>query len=261
MPFPHTERILSPAHASTTQPARLALPSQRRMQSNQIVCGGLKKETKRLAKTLKAHRKRLESILVVEPASPVLAYTDTQMQAVLSEIDQLRSALRSIQNLQANLEKAASSSSESSDSEDEAPCNNRVARRAATSSSSRPTIGSRSSMVIAASKLCLEVPQIATAQQHQVDITQQPPQHHTAAGCILVCQGKACMRKGGLQVLQAASHAASKSPALEVLPCKCLGKCKQGPAMRMRTDQEPGCPIVTDVDASVVPDLVAQCFA
>jgi (2Fe-2S) ferredoxin len=39
-------------------------------------------------------------------------------------------------------------------------------------------------------------------------------------------------------VLQAASHATSASSGVEVLPCKCLGKCKQAPVMRVRAEGE-----------------------
>jgi (2Fe-2S) ferredoxin len=222
------------------------------------VCGGLKKETKKLAKTLKAHRKRLESLLTTHAAAGADAAT---MQLVLSEISQLKSAVDTIrevqeqQKQQKRLERLArrssSSSSDSDSSDDEAP----------SSSSSRPMSGSVASMVVAAGSvsMLLEPPPV---DQEQLDITQQlpPPQQFNATGRILVCQGKACMNKGALGVLQAASHAAAASPNIEVLPCKCLGKCKQGPALRMRT-QQPGCTLMTQVSPLEVPEAVNAVFS
>lgn len=47
-----------------------------------------------------------------------------------------------------------------------------------------------------------------------------------APGRILVCQGKACCKAGSQAVLQQVA-AAADSQAFEVLPCECLGECKQ----------------------------------
>jgi (2Fe-2S) ferredoxin len=244
------------------QPAPQQLPALpqpwgRRL-AGHVVCGGLKKETKKLAKTLEAHRKRLESLLTTQTAAGADAAT---MQLVLSEISQLKSAVDTIrevqeqQKQQKRLERLArrgSSSSDSDSSDDESP---------SSSSSSRPMSPSMASMVVAAGSvsMLLEPPAV---DQEQPDITQQlpPPQQYNATGRILVCQGKACMNKGALGVLQAASHAAAASPGIEVLPCKCLGKCKQGPALRMRT-QQPGCTLLTQVSPLEVPDAVDAVFS
>jgi (2Fe-2S) ferredoxin len=222
------------------------------------VCGGLKKETKKLAKTLKAHRKRLESLLTTHASAGADAAT---MQLVLSEISQLKSAVDTIREVQEQLKQQkrlerlarSSNSSDSDSSDDESP--------SSSSSSSRPMSSSMSSMVVAAGSvsMLLEPPAV---DQEQPDITQQlpPPQQYSATGRILVCQGKNCMNKGGLGVLQAASHAAAASPGIEVLPCKCLGKCKQGPALRMRT-QQPGCTLLTQVSPLEVPEAVDTVFS
>ncbi|KAF6259412.1 hypothetical protein COO60DRAFT_1513245 [Scenedesmus sp. NREL 46B-D3] len=185
------------------------------------------------------------------------------MQLVLSEISQLKSAVDTIrevqqqQKQQKRLERLArisssSSSSSSDSSDDEAP---------SSSSSSRPLTGGVASMVVAAGSVSvmLEPPAVDF---EQPDITQQlpVPEQHNATGRILVCQGKACMNKGALGVLQAASHAAAASPGIEVLPCKCLGKCKQGPALRMRT-QQPGCTLMTQVSPLEVPQAVKAVFS
>ena len=68
--------------------------------------------------------------------------------------------------------------------------------------------------------------------------------------CVLVCQGSKCRAKGALEVLQAASAVVGASPSVEVLPCKCLGRCGQGAAMRVLSPNSdiPGassCPSLT----------------
>ncbi len=78
---------------------------------------------------------------------------------------------------------------------------------------------------------------------------QPPPAPVTAAsvshgaGRVLVCQGGKCQAKGALQVLQAVSAAVADgnggAPEVQVLPCKCLGACKEGPAMRVKVDGAP----------------------
>ena len=47
-------------------------------------------------------------------------------------------------------------------------------------------------------------------------------------------QGAKCRALGAADVLRAASELAAGSPGVEVLSCKCLGRCKQGPAMRVK---------------------------
>ncbi|WIA10631.1 hypothetical protein OEZ85_010813 [Tetradesmus obliquus] len=247
------------------QPAPQQLPALpqpwgRRL-AGHVVCGGLKKETKKLAKTLKAHRKRLDSLLTTHAAAGADAAT---MQLVLSEISQLKSAVDTIrevqqqQKQQKRLERLARSGCSSSDSDSS---DDESSPSSSSSSSSRPMSSSMGSMVVAAGSvsMLLEPPAV---DQEQPDITQQlpPPQQYNATGRILVCQGKACMNKGALGVLQAASHAAAASPGIEVLPCKCLGKCKQGPALRMRT-QQPGCTLLTQVSPLEVPEAVDAVFS
>lgn len=209
------------------------------------MCGGLKKETKKLAKTLKAHRKRLESLLTAHAADAAT------MQLVLAEISQLQSAVNGIREAQEQLKRAAhASSSSSSDSDSDED-----------DRGSRPLV--HGSLVVAAGNLCVQLePPAVDQEQLQPSIIKQlpPPQQYSSTGRILVCQGKSCMAKGGLSVLRAASHAAAASPGIEVLPCKCLGKCKQGPALRMRA-QQPGCTLLTQVDPLEVPDAVDAVFS
>lgn len=73
-------------------------------------------------------------------------------------------------------------------------------------------------------------------QQHH----QQQPQQHasgstpaasSSAGTVTVCQGKAC-RKAGADALLAAFCGAAPAD-VQVGACKCMGRCKQGPAAKL----------------------------
>jgi (2Fe-2S) ferredoxin len=261
-----------------------------------VVMAGLKKETKKLTKTLKSHRKRLESLLAAQGAvmapmgnSVVPQLSPAELHAVLSEIAQLQTSLAAVRNQQRQMAmtttcESGCSSDSDSDCEDVAPRKQRKQRatmqpvqqlqglQQLQASSSQPfaqqTVAAAVAAGAAAGSLpsptsssmgtvCLQAPLI---DQEQPDFCQQlpPPQQYTTTGRVLVCQGKACMRKGALQVLQAASHATAASPEVEVLPCKCLGKCKQGPAMRIRTEQQERSSLVTEIEPLEVPELLDQ---
>lgn len=256
---------------------------------------GIKKETKKLTKTLKSHRKRLESLLSAQ--ATLMAPTGTaipqlsqaELHAVLSEIAQLQTALAAVRHQQRQLAsmQAVSDSSCSSDSDSDCEDGPKQQRKrmgakmqpvqqlqglqqlqAGTGSSQTCAQQNVGTAVAAASmapvadsssmgSVVLQAPLI---DQEQPDLCRQlpRPQQYTTTGRVLVCQGKACLRKGALQVLQAVSHATAASPGVEVLPCKCLGKCKQGPAMRVRTEGQQRSSLVTEVEPLEVPEVLDQ---
>ncbi|MEW5305412.1 MAG: hypothetical protein WDW38_011311 [Sanguina aurantia] len=52
---------------------------------------------------------------------------------------------------------------------------------------------------------------------------------------ILVCTGSKCMDRGADEVLDAVTSARNAAGSMaQVVSCKCLGKCKMGPAMRVK---------------------------
>jgi (2Fe-2S) ferredoxin len=245
------------------------------------MAGGLKKETKKLAKTLKSHRKRLESLLSAQAtlmaptgaAAVPQQLSQAELHAVLAEIAQLQTVLAAVRYQQQQM--ASSSSSSSSDSDcgprrmdmqqpvqqlkglqqlqagtSQTCAQQNVAAAVAAATSMAPVADSMGGSVV------LQAPLI----HQESDLCQQlpPPQQYTTTGRVLVCQGKACMRKGALQVLQAASHATAAAPGVEVLPCKCLGKCKQGPAMRVRTEQQQRSTLATELEPLEVPEILDQ---
>ena len=56
------------------------------------------------------------------------------------------------------------------------------------------------------------------------------------AAVISVCQGKSCEKQGSAKLLHYIK--ASAGDELDVVPCKCLGKCEQGPTLRVSLPQQ-----------------------
>lgn len=250
---------------------------------------GLKKETKKLTKTLKSHRKRLESLLsatataMAPMGTAVPALSQAELHAVLSEIAQLQTALAAVRHQQRQMAAVCdvSSSDSDSDCEDQVEQQRRHAKvtQAVQQLDCLEQLQANRSQAAAQQNVAAVIAGLAPAtnsssmgsvrlqtpliDQEQPDLCQQlpPPQQYTTTGRVLVCQGKACMRKGALQVLQTVSHATAAAPGVEVLPCKCLGKCKQAPAMRVRTDQQLKSSLVTEVEPLEVPEILDQLLA
>ena len=151
-------------------------------------------------------------------------------------------------------ESSSSSSGSSSESEDEGP---RPARAAAASASSwtaadferqRQELLARVASGSLAAPSATPAPAAAATTQQQaaasgskssaVPRSQRVAQPAAAPVTVEVCTGKACTKRGAAAVL-AAAQAAAAAPAagaarLHVAACsKCMGKCKQAPAVRV----------------------------
>lgn len=84
-----------------------------------------------------------------------------------------------------------------------------------------------------------------------------------------VCQGKSCAKRGAADLLAQAAAAGAGQPGVQVSGCKCLGKCKKAPAVRVRAGRERPT-ILTQVSAPPAHppplsgclrrSLVASCF-
>lgn len=78
-------------------------------------------------------------------------------------------------------------------------------------------------------------------------------------GRVAVCMGGACRKRGAGTLLAAFSEAAAVAgPAaagVEVTSCKCLGKCKMGPAVELEAPGAEAPALHLGVDDLVVPDL------
>ncbi len=87
------------------------------------------------------------------------------------------------------------------------------------------------------------------------------PRAYPVPGRVLVCQGGKCQAKGALGVLQAVSAvAAGADSAVQVLPCKCLGKCKEGAVVRVKQDGVAKCAVYTQLEPAHVPGILDSHF-
>lgn len=246
------------------EPARPVAPARRQIRTN---CGSTrKKESKRLANTLRAHRKRLERMLATPAACAAPAKEEDFIRGLADQVWQL-------QNTLAGMQRTYSGSSSSSSDSDDGPLAgstqmHRIFARpndasfvtsSGVGSSSRAQLRHADAALQMSRQLTLgapcwkEVP--AThfcSEQHAASgpvvarpAAQEPaaaamsaaaasPAHHDAAGTVLVCQGKGCKAAGSVGVLQAMRAASSAHVGVQVVPCKCMGRCKKGTAVQMK---------------------------
>lgn len=66
-----------------------------------------------------------------------------------------------------------------------------------------------------------------------------PRDYGSAAGKIMVCTGSKCQRKGAAGVMAAVTAVVGDSAGIEVVGCKCLGKCSLGAAIRVKAEGGP----------------------
>ncbi len=85
-----------------------------------------------------------------------------------------------------------------------------------------------------------------------------PPYQGT--GRVLVCTGSKCRAMGGGEVFEAAAAIAADSPGVAVMPCKCLGKCSAGAAMRVKVEGVARCAVLTRVAAGEVRAILDDAF-
>lgn len=218
----------------------------------------LKKESKRLAKTVKTHRKRLERLLerIEDPAVPALVAELQQLNQTLADL-KAAAARQQASDSRPQLTEAvlaafgaptagmrSHNAADSDCSSSDSSCSGGSAAGAPLLSSpvvasmallaSSPAAAGTSSSRAAGEASSLPPPPCIDGDEMLLDQL-APPQEYAASGRVLVCQGSKCVAKGALGVLQAVSHATSQAPNVDVLPCKCLGKCSRGAAMRIKT--------------------------
>lgn len=76
---------------------------------------------------------------------------------------------------------------------------------------------------------------------------------------VMVCTGSKCADRGAATVLEAVALAAPDS--VDVVPCKCLGKCRMGPAVRVRPEGMGRAITHTGVTVDGVQDILDAHFA
>ncbi|KXZ54505.1 hypothetical protein GPECTOR_4g570 [Gonium pectorale] len=239
-----------------------------------ILCSSLRKERKKLAKVLKSHRKvlerRLSALTAAEIDAPVLSELLSELRTLTSRLEDQRAASLMY----------ASESSDSSDSDDECPARP-AARVAAMHRSSQACVagagaaqrqpesaasvapaaspavqhGPGSTLVVSglSGQVELAVPEIDEGWQWSEDEFRAAKFEGTG-GRIMVCTGSKCQRKGATEVLRAVSALSEGNPAIDVVPCKCVGKCSAGAAIRVRP-QGQACATYTQVRPAQLREL------
>lgn len=108
-------------------------------------------------------------------------------------------------------------------------------------------------------------PQALQVLSHTVERISLPPppaepRSYSLGGTVQVCQGKKCQMQGAQAVLEAALAITSASEGLEVVPCKCMGKCRQAVAMRVRSESTVGPHLHTGVTPEQMSDILDMHF-
>ncbi|PNH02528.1 hypothetical protein TSOC_011481, partial [Tetrabaena socialis] len=231
-----------------------------------ILCSSLYKERKKLTKVLKSHRKvlekRLSALTSAEVDSPVLSVLLTEIRSLQSHLEGQRAA--------ALLHTAADEGSDSSDSDAECDARSAAAlvssRRAAhqqpLAPSATPPAGrdATSTMIVSGrmGQLELAVPAV----QEGWDWSEEDfraAKFEGTGGRIMVCTGSKCQRKGATEVMRAVSALSDGNPSIEVVPCKCVGKCSAGAALRVRPEGQ-ACATYTEVRPAQLPVLFEAHF-
>jgi (2Fe-2S) ferredoxin len=225
-------------------------------------------ERKKLSKVLKSHRKVLERRLSALTTSS-MDVDSPLLTELLSELKTLRTSLEG-QRAAALLYAADECSDSDSDSDD--GCDTRSAAALA---------AKRRAAATAALTGAAAVPQALTSPARmvvsglggQVELAVPEPEQgwdwseeeyraarfEGAAGRVMVCTGSKCQRKGAQQVLEAVSALADGNTNIEVVPCKCVGKCSAGAALRVRP-QGQACATYTQVRPAQLHDMFEEHF-
>ncbi|GLI59972.1 hypothetical protein VaNZ11_002030 [Volvox africanus] len=253
-----------------------------------ILCSSLGKERKKLAKVLKSHRKvlekRLSALTRSEVDAPVLSELLSELRALTSRLDNQRTA-----TLLANMDESDSSSDSDDDGCDTrsaaALCSRRAStlqaqlpypsmvlreralREPSTSPSTSPATAAEPSADSTATRMVvstiageIEVPVLAPEEGWNWDEDEfRTAKFDGAGGRVMVCTGSKCQRKGATEVLRAVSALSDGNSNIEVIPCKCVGKCSAGAALRVRPMGQP-CATYTQVRPAQLQDVFLEHF-
>ena len=175
------------------------------------------KHARKLAKKIGKQKKSLEKLATAIQMAPSV------LQPMLAELD---SALEQVQERVAQLEKESGieSDSSSSDSSGDERTNNKQDDTDAALIAGRLEERRRAQDETA---VC------ASAVVGAMSVEARPA---TPEGRFFVCQGKHCKKRGGDAVLEAvSSRAAMLGDQVQVTPTGCLGQCKKGSCLRVKS--------------------------
>jgi len=177
------------------------------------------KHARKLAKKIGKQKRSLEKL------SSAIQLAPSVLQPMLAELD---SALEQVQERVAQLEKESGieSDSSSSDSSDDERTDKQDETDAA-------LIAGR---LVDRRRAQDENAACASAVVGAMSVETRPP---APEGRFFVCQGKHCKKRGGDAVLEAvSSRAAMLGDQVQVTPTGCLGQCKKGSCLRVKSGSE-----------------------
>lgn len=188
------------------------LPSSPSSQSNVSASGFLLGDTTRstLRRTLKQSRKRVDNTHTAFSLPALLAAPQLHPDVASS----IESELRILTDSLRQLSQAAPASTQQ-------PSSSSILRVDPTATTSPAPLQSQ----LSPSPLPLDTSRPLPAAL---------PLRPCAEGRILVCQGSKCQAAGSADVLRSVSALTAGCPGLEILPSKCLGKCRMACVMRVK---------------------------
>eukprot|EP00951_Prasinocladus_malaysianus_P003358 scaffold23746_cov45-Prasinocladus_malaysianus.AAC.1 len=198
------------------------------------------KKCKKLAKKISKQRKALYEIAEMVPMTPGI------LENMVKELDKASAVLnQQIEKLKDQEEKSSSSSSSEDNVEAGMPAETDAAVVLARMRLERAEVASPATAGVGR-------PVCAMSIEDSIPST---------SGRVFVCQGSACMKRGAGAVLDSVnSSQAVQSGAVRVVACKCLGKCKQGAAIRVKAGAEKP-EVVTRIGTEHVDELFEYKFS
>ncbi|CAL8466865.1 g6401 [Coccomyxa elongata] len=182
-------------------------------------CGSKKK--KMAEARLKAGRKRLADVILELQGSP--SFDATILQQRLQEVDGVLCG--------ENEFCMSSSSSSSSESEDE-DMKGMTSGAPLMQKCREATVPEARSSNVVPMNAKLKNGTAVPAKEDALEVLKSLPSGAT----VRVCQGKACVKRGSAQLL--ADMSTHVEEGIELVPCKCLDKCKSGPNIEVSFDAE-----------------------
>ncbi|GBF90330.1 hypothetical protein Rsub_02436 [Raphidocelis subcapitata] len=272
-------RAPAPAYAARVPSQRLAAPPPSAL-------GGQRAESAlhrsdafahQLTSRLRSHRQRLEHLVATGATSaadlrPVVTELRqiADMATAAGAWDRLRDQLHALERALAAASAPGSGASSSngwqpaagassSDGDDAAAAAFAFGRQGVASSSGGGASTSGACVTVrtrggATVELAVPDPDAAA-----LGLQPAPAPRLAEGGKVIVCTGRKCCAQGARSTLAAAQRAAAGS-GVEVAASKCMGKCGQGPCVRVRVAGREGSALTKGVDADTAVNLLRQQF-
>lgn len=256
----HAPVVSSVVHTRSSPHSKTqALPNAEFLQSAApaTVCT-LGKNRKALRNILKSQRRRLEAAQPAVASASVLGELFSELSSLSQHLEQGGKA-----QFRRRYDDDSDSDSDEECEQRSAPCN--LSSKATVMSmvpvadpqEPKSTLHHSSTLVVqsvgSSHAVQLQVPEL------DWDSPEFAARDYETPGKVWVCTGSKCRAKGASELLQAVSMVAGSS-AVEIVPCKCLGKCKEGAVMRVKEQGAARCAMYTRLAAQEVPSILDSHF-